>query len=136
MTVDNAVCLQNYRSDFPALLVAGNAVIGCTSAAGLLSEATLKVNLNPTGAPYEGVSDTDKTDTYPNEIRGLVHIEGSLKTRQTARVVGAVICNGPAYEERTNTITYNASLYVCPPKWYTHVDGMKLSPRSGKQLVD
>jgi len=136
VTVDNAVCWQTYRSDFPALLVVGNAVLRCTSGTTLLSEATLKMNFNPSGAPYEGVTDADKTDTYPNEIRGLVHIEGSLRLQQTARIVGAVICNGSVSCEEANTITYNASLYACPPKWYTYVDGMKLSPRSWKQIVN
>ena len=136
VTVDNAVCWQTYRSDFPALLVSGNAVIACTSATTLLSEVTLATNFNPTGAPYNGGTDNDKKDTYPNEIRGLVHVEGSLKLQQTARIIGAVICNGPAYVEGTNTITYNTSLYACPPKWYTYVDGMKLSPESWKQVVN
>jgi hypothetical protein len=107
-----------------------------SSASTQLSEVTLAANFNPTGAPYSGSTDNDKKDTYPNEIRGLVHIEGSLKLQQTARIVGAVICNGSVSCEEANTITYNPSLYACPPKWYTYVDGMRLSPQSWKQLVN
>jgi hypothetical protein len=136
VTVGEPVLLQNYRSDFPALLVAGNLVIKNTSATTQLTESGCSTNFNPTGVPYSGVTDGDKVDTYPNEIRGLVHVEGSLSLQQTARIVGAVICNGSVTCAGTNTITYTSSLYTCPPKWYTYVDGMKLSPASWKQLVD
>jgi len=136
VTVDNSVLIQNYRSDFPCLLIAGDAVIKCTSASTQLSEVTLAVNFNPTGAPYNGSTDTDKKDTYPNEIQGLVHVSGSLRFQQTARIVGVVICDGSIACEETNTITYNASLYACPPQWYTYVDGMKLSPDSWRQMID
>jgi hypothetical protein len=136
VTVDNSVLIQNYRSDFPALLVTGNAVIRCTSASTQLSEVTLAMNFNPTGAPYNGSTDNDKKDTYPNEIQGLVHISGSLQLQQTARIVGVVICDGSITCEDTNTITYNAGLYACPPQWYTYVDGMQLSPGSWRQMVE
>jgi hypothetical protein len=137
VTLDSSVFLQNYRSDFPSLLVtASTVIIRCTSATTQLSESSLNTNFNPAAAPYQGVSDTDKVDSYPNEIRGLVHIEGSLRLQQTARIVGVVICNGSVTCEETNTITYNSSLYACPPRWYTYVDGMKLSPGSWKQVVE
>jgi hypothetical protein len=137
VTLENSVFLQNYRSDFPALLVTASAVIiRCTSATTQLSESSLNTNFNPSGAPYQGVSDSDKVDSYPNEIRGLVHIEGTLQLQQTARIVGVVICNGSVTCEEANTITYSSSLYACPPRWYTYVDGMKLSPGSWKQVVE
>jgi hypothetical protein len=136
VTLAEPVFLQNYRSDFPVLLVSGNVIIQNTSATTYLTESGCSTNFNPSGAPYNGVTDTDKTDTYPNEIRGLVHIEGSLTLQQTARIVGAVICNGSITCAGTNTISYTSSLYACPPQGYTYVAGMKLSPGSWKQLVD
>ncbi len=136
VTVDDPVLLHNFRSDFPVLLVSGNVIIKNTSATTQLSEATHTMNFNPAGAPYNGSTDTDKADTYPNEIRGLVHVEGSLRLQQTAAIIGAVICNGPIECDGTNTITYTPSLYACPPKWYTYVDGMKVSPASWKQVVE
>jgi cytoskeletal protein CcmA (bactofilin family) len=136
VTVDSSVLMQNYRSDFPTLLVSGNTIIKCTSATTQLSEVTLAMNFNPTGAPYNGGTDNDKKDTYPNEIQGLVHVEGSLRLQQTARIVGAVVCNGSITCEDTNTITYTPSLSACPPRWYTYADGMRLSPASWKQVVE
>ncbi len=136
LTLDNAVFCQSYRSEFPVLLVQGNLIIKCSSADTVLSESVNSTNYNPLGAPYEGIADGDMLDQYPNEIRGLVHVEGTLRLQQTARIAGAVICNGTAYGEETNTIIHNAGLYACPPNGYTYVSGMKISPHSWKQVVD
>jgi hypothetical protein len=118
-------------------LVEGNVTIKHKSASvPSLSEDTCNTNFNPTGAPYTGVTDSDKSDTYPNEIRGLVHVKGSLTLQDTARIVGVVICEGPVTGGGTNTIVYDASLYTSPPKGYTFVEGMKVSPGTWRQVVD
>jgi hypothetical protein len=136
VTLDEAMFCQNYNSQFPVLLVDGNLIIKCTSASTMLSESTNAKNYNPTGAPYEGVTDTDTSDTYPNEIRGLIHVTGSLSLQQTARIVGTVVCNGIVTCDGTNTIVYDSSVVTCPPNGYTYVDGMAISPGSWKQVVD
>jgi len=136
VTVNDPVLIQNYRSDFPALLVSGNLIIKNTSASTQLTESGCSTNFNPSTVPYNGASDTDKTDSYPNEIDGLVHVDGTLSLQLTAKIVGAVICNGTVTCAGTNTIAYTSSLYTCPPKWYTYVSGMMLSPGSWTQLVD
>ncbi len=136
VTVDDPVFLHNYRSDFPTLLVSGGLIIKNTSTTTQLSEASCLTNFNPSGVPYSGVTDTDRADTYPNEIRGLVHATGTLRLQQTAAIIGAVICNGEIHVEGTNTITYTPSLYSCPPKRYTYVESMKPSPTSWKQVVN
>jgi hypothetical protein len=136
VTLDGAMFCQNYNSQFPVLLVNGNLVIKCTSASTTLSESTNSKNYNPTGAPYEGVTDTDTSDTYPNEIRGLIHVNGSVTLQQTARIVGTILCHSTVSFEGTNTLVHDPSLVACPPNGYTYVDGMAISPRSWKQVVD
>ena len=136
VTVEDAISMQNYRSDFPVLLVEGNLVIKPDSATKLLSEAACNSNFNPVGAPYDGAYDTDKADQYPNEIRGLVHVKGSLKLEQTARIVGVVLCEGTVTVAGTNTILYDADLSASLPEGYTYVDGMTISPGSWRQVVD
>jgi hypothetical protein len=139
VTLNDPLFLQNYRSDFPVLLVSGNLVLKYKTGTGDCTESTCTINLNPAGAPYLGVTDTDKTDSYPNEIDGLIHVEGTLSLQQTAKIVGAVICNGSITCAGTNTISYPTSipsLYACPPQGYTYVSGMKPSPGSWKQLID
>jgi len=135
VTVDEAVLMQNYRSNFPVLLVEGDLTLKFNSAVGSLSEPARDTNFNPTGAPYGGVTDSDKTDQYPDEIRGLVHVKGNLRLQQTARIVGVVICEGTVTCEDTNTIVYDAGLYANPPWDYTYVDVMKVSPGTWKQVV-
>jgi len=134
--LDDAVFLHNYRSDYPVLIVEGDVEIKIRSGEYALSEASVKVNFNPAGSPYSGSWDDDKLDEYPNEIRGLVHVTGSLVMLQTARVRGCVICEGPVSLEELNQIIHDPSLYASPPEGYTFVDGMKISPGSWKQVVD
>ena len=136
VTLDNAVFCQSYRSNFPALLVEGNLTIRFASASLSLSESANGTNYNPLGAPYGGMWDEDTTDEYPNEIRGLVHVRGTLSLQQTARVVGFVLCDGTTYGEDTNTIIHDPALYACPPDGYTFVEGMTIAPGSWKQVVD
>jgi hypothetical protein len=136
VTIGDAAFLQNYRSDFPVLLVEGNLVLASKSAAGPLSEAVCNTNFNPTGAPYNGVTDTDILDLYPNEIRGLVHVKGSLTLQETARLVGVVICEGTIYGQGADTIVYDPSLSVNPPMGYTYVEGMQVSSGTWEQVVD
>ncbi len=135
VTVDEAILMQNYRADFPVLLVEGELIIKPNSVVGSLSESVCNTNFNPVGAPYSGATDSDTTDQYPDEIRGLVHVKGSLRLQQTARIVGVVICEGTVTCEDTNTIVYDAGLYTDPPAGYTYVDGMKVSPGSWQQVV-
>ncbi len=135
VTVDDAILMQNYRSNFPVLLVEGNLIIKPGSVVGSLSESACNTNFNPVGAPYGGVTDSDKTDQYPDEIRGLVHVKGTLRLQQTARIVGVVICEGTVTCEDTNTIVYDPGLSANPPTGYTYVDGMKVSPGTWKQVV-
>ena len=82
VTLDDAMFCRSYRSNFPVLLVEGNLTIKCTSADLTLSESANGKNYNPLGAPYEGAWDEDTTDTYPNEIRGLIHVKGTLSLQQ------------------------------------------------------
>ncbi len=82
--------MQNYRSDFPALIVDGDV----------------------------------EMDFYtPGEIRGLVHVTGSLTLKNTARIRGAVICEGTVKCRGFNRITHLPELYTNPPLGYTTGDG-------------
>jgi hypothetical protein len=135
VTVDEAILMQNYRADFPVLLVEGELILKFNSAVGSLSESACLTNFDPVGAPYSGATDSDTTDQYPDEIRGLVHVKGSLRLQQTARIIGAAICEGTVTCEDTNTIVHDPGLAANPPMGYTYVDGMKISPGSWTQVV-
>jgi hypothetical protein len=66
--VEDTVLMQNYRSDYPVLIVDGDVYIRHKSADLQLSESVCAMNFNPVGAPYEGATDGDMLDEYPSEI--------------------------------------------------------------------
>ncbi|UCD49880.1 MAG: hypothetical protein JSW27_20415, partial [Phycisphaerales bacterium] len=134
--IDDAVFIQNYKADGPVLIVDGNLEIKNNSYDYALSEASCATNFNPAGAPYEGESDNDTGDEYPNEIRGLIHVSGYLALFDNARIVGVVICEGAATIDGANTIVHDSSFYTNPPEGYTYIERMKVSPGSWKQVVD
>jgi len=136
LILDGAVFMHPHRPDYPALIVEGNCEIKIRSAEYALSESGCGTNFNPAGSPYEGVSDDDQSDAYPNEIRGLVHVVGFLRLRETARVRGTVICDGPVSCGDRNQIIHDPNLYSDPPMGYSTVGGVKISPGSWKRLVD
>jgi len=136
LTLDDAVCMQNYRSDYPVLIVDGDAEIKHHSCDLVLSEASNNTNYNPPGAPYQGQSDEDMLDEYPNEVQGLIHIKKFLNLNDTARIKGAIICEGSVECASNNTIIHDPGLYACPPEGYTFVEYMQISPGSYKQVVE
>lgn len=136
VTLDDAVFLRRYRSDYPVLIVDGDATIKIHSCDYLLSEDSCSTNFNPVGAPYLGEWDEDTDDVYPNMVQGLVHIKGELKLQQTARIEGAAICEGPVECADQTTIAHDSTLYTSPPEGYTYVSGMQISPGSYKQTVE
>jgi hypothetical protein len=134
--VHNAVLFHACRSDLPVLLVEGNLDLNYQSGVMTLSESADGANYNPFGASYEGQWDDDQTDEYPNEIKGLIYVVGSLIFSQTAHVEGVVICDGAVAFEGTNTFIHDPRFNASPPNGYTYVDGMKISPGSWQQVVD
>ncbi len=136
LSLDNAVFIQNYRPDYPALIIEGDMEMKHHSFSETLSEAAKSTNYNPPGAPYQGQSDSDMMDEYPNEVQRLVYVTGLFKLSDTARVNGTIIGEVSVECANKNTIIHNPSLYTIPPEGYTYVAGMKVSPESYKQIVD
>lgn len=134
--LDDAAFLHNYRPYYPTLIVKGMVDLQLRSGDYGLGESTWSTNFNPSGAPYEGASDDDHSDTYPNEVRGLVHVTGALKLKQNARVLGVVICEDTVDCQGTNEIIYAPELYENPPQGYRKPPIMKISSGTWKQVVD
>ena len=76
------------------MIVKGNLKIEHKSGERPLDEDDHSHNFNPSGAPYQGLTDLDQKDVYPNEIQGLVHCSGDLELERTSLVCGAIICEG------------------------------------------
>lgn len=135
VVLDDSVFLHNYRSDYPVLIVDGDLELLYLSDKSNLSESACGTNFNPIGAPYGGATDSDMLDDYPNEIQGLVHVTGTLQFEQTARVRGAIICEGSVICAGDNEIVHDPQLLDNPPEGYFNYT-MQVKPGSWKQVVD
>jgi Tfp pilus assembly protein PilX len=116
--LEDVVFLKNYREDYPALIVDGNVEMKYKSATKVLSESECDTNFNPLGTPYDDEWDADESDTYPNEVQGLVHVTGDLKMKETARVRGVVIAEDQFVVEGDNEIIHDPSIPANPPVGY------------------
>ncbi|MBI1189527.1 MAG: hypothetical protein GC200_02445 [Tepidisphaera sp.] len=96
------VLMEPYYRNYPVLMVKGPMTISLAS--GDLSEASLSVNYNPSGAPYRGVTDVDKTDSYPSEIYGVTYISGDATIDTNSTFEGVVLVGGTLTTSGTVTI--------------------------------
>ncbi len=135
----NAVFMHPYRPDYPVLVVSGEVRIHMDSGLIDLDESVSGTNFNPFGAVYEGGTDADLLDTYPNEIRGLIHVSETIRISQTPRLRGVALA-GTLIEARDDgLIIHDPSLYTNPPLGYTELDTaapLEIVPWSWKQIVD
>ncbi len=136
LLIEDADCIEPYRSDYPTLIVIGNTEIKITSASDVLSETNNGTNYNTYSAPYQSSWDTDTSDEYPNKIVGLLHITGTLTLQETARIEGVVICAGDVTVAGDNILVHDDTFYNCPPEGYQSLYGMIVSPGSYCQVVD
>lgn len=125
VTIDNSVLMEALSPDQPVLLVIGNLVIDIDSTDWnkRLSESSSKVNFNPSGTPYEGRSDYDKYDRYPNTIRGLIHATGTVTFKDTAGVTGVLIAESGLAVDQDATLIHDPTIASSPPPGYTFSPG-------------
>ncbi len=77
-------------------------------------------NLNPVGAPYHGVTDSDQSDSYPPGIMGLVHVIGNLTLVNTGLSKGVLVVDGTVKIGGALTkLTHDPELMFNPPLGYT-----------------
>jgi hypothetical protein len=123
VTLKDAVNLQNFRANYPTLITDGRIKFAIEGTTMDLSESSAGVNFNPVGAPFNGVSDSDQTDFYPNEIRGVVHSYQNIRFEESARVFGAVIAGSGTVEIESDhlLIEYDPAFKTNPPIGYRTV---------------
>lgn len=121
--------------NYPALLVRGD--FSCRMNTSLLTEGS-GLNFNPPGTPYpwpSGSTDSDTTDSYPNEIRGLIYVSGNFQT-QTAATLGQVVVGGViTHMNGSYTLNYNPLYYSNPPPGFSLIR-MLPAPGSWRQVTD
>ncbi len=126
--IEYEVFMEPAVSNYPTLLVDGSFAFQTSSS--LLSESSANKNFNSTGTPYPwgtGSTDSDKTDSYPNQITGLVYISGGCTTSSTCKI-GMLMVDGGVWSSNSLTFGYDPTFYNNPPPgFYT----LKMIPSAG-----
>jgi hypothetical protein len=123
LEITDAVNWTPFDPTLPTLIVNATALstVRISGSSSALSEASLNVNFNPVGTPYAGIEDSDRLDSYPSEIRGVIHSINALATFQmdnSATVIGCVICQGALTITGGANVTYDPQLLIDPPLPY------------------
>lgn len=139
--VQGAVNWAPAISNYPCLMVqsvsGGSFTLQYDSAA--LSEGTANTNLNPAGTPYNGVSNTTKTDSFPSVINGLIYCSGGLVTATNhSTVKGVIVCGGGlSSSSGTLDLSYDGTYAANPPPgFYQTPVRMVVSPGTWSQGVN
>ncbi len=116
--------IHPYRDDFPTLIIKAETVelkVISNGGSDRLDEGDKGHNFNPSGAPYEGQTDGDQNDSYPSEIRGLVHVIGdvSFPDQVLTRVHGVLVVDGELNVDKPCEFIHDRSLMTNPPLGYT-----------------
>jgi hypothetical protein len=123
-------------TNLPVLLSNKQLNLFCTSAA--LDEGLRNANFNPTGTPYNDSQDSDKSDTYPSVINGVVYTEKKIQISNSPSITG-VLVGGDDITATNSTLTlkYNPLYfnYNAPPGFQAAVTYYVL-PGSYKQAVN
>lgn len=133
--LDNTVFMEPARSDYPVLIVNGDIEFKLKGSSLTLSESDHSTNYNPAGAPYQGITDSDTNDEYPNEIRGLIYCTDDLIFFETARVKGVLIAKDDILIYGTAIAIYDDTYYNAPPDGFSYVSRMQVSPGSYQRVI-
>lgn len=119
----------------PALVVVGSMTFSFPASD--IKESEADINLNPSGSPYDGSADSDKSDQYASWIKGPVFISGdlSIATSGHATVYGSVVVGGNLSIQSSGElrVLYHKPLENIPG--FCRVTGMALQAGSLKRVV-
>lgn len=95
VVIEESVCAEPFIEGYPCLVVIGDVQFDGSGAD--LKEATENVNYNPFGSPFEGVVDSDKTDSYGSVLKGIVYVSDDLDVNSNGlSVLGTLIVGDDA----------------------------------------
>jgi hypothetical protein len=127
------ILMRPAHESYPTLIVDGNAEINLDSS-NLLNETWWAINYNPPEAPYDGDSDKDTKDTFPNKIQGLVHVTGSLLVGSESHLGGSLVCEGGVTVNSHLEIVHDQALVDEPPPHYESYGVPVIVPGSWRQV--
>jgi len=133
-SIENSVQWEPAVANYPSLMVSGAATFNYTNTA--LSESSTGVNFNPSGTPFQGVSDIDFVDTYASEINGLVYVSGAVTTQSAVTIKGVLVVGTTLTSQNTLNLSYSSTFLSDPPPGFGSASGMAISLGTWKQLVN
>jgi hypothetical protein len=114
LTLTGGVLWTAPRSDWPLVICSGP--ITSDMVAANLNEATLNVNFNPTGMPYSGSTDSDKVDSYPSMLQGILYGESDLSINTgVCTLEGSAILAGKVSTIGTSSLRIRYRCDSAPP---------------------
>lgn len=135
LTLQGAVNGEPSMLGYPVLMVEGN-LNWKTNGNPLLESDSPATNFNPSGIPYPynlgaggGTANTTQTDSYPNQISGLIYVSGGLTT-SGAPVLnkGVLLCAGAWSAAGSMSLRFDDTYYNNPAPGFTSTT---LIPQSG-----
>lgn len=123
LEVSNELNWERGPSNLPVLIVSATALssVSLSGSGNPLSEAFSNVNFNPASTPYNGQADADTADSYPSEIRGIIHIStllASVTIGSNFNLTGTLITEGAITIDAGAAINYDATVLQDPPSAY------------------
>jgi hypothetical protein len=126
--IGSRVSMSPAASDMPTLLVDGSIDFGMEM--NDLTESGAGRNLNPTGAPYLGATDSDTSDQYPSRIRGLVYVSGNAQISGSSVFEGVLWIRGKLTVNGNMTLTARWAPLTEPIAGFTQATGIYVAPES------
>ncbi len=132
--IRNSIAWEPAVANYPVLLVSGACQLNYTNT--VLSESSRNINFNPDGAAYSGSTNTDKLDTYPSLIKGLVYISGALTTSTYVTIDGVLVIGSTLTTSGTLDLTYRQTYYDDPPPGFEAPAQFTITPGGWTQGVN
>lgn len=128
-----STCLIQAPAGQPAILVDGSLMLELRASD--FAESSTG-NLNPSGTPYLGVSDSDTADSYPSMIEGVVFVTGNLYVTSSsdATVEGVVLVGGAIRVDSRLNVRHRPP--PTPIEGFREVVGFALDPNTVERVVD
>ena len=120
-------------NNFPSLMVQGDLEITITSTT--FSESAAGTNFNPSGTPWQTVSDSDQSDSYPSRVAGIVYcsrdvtLNGGNKS-ESFLLNGVLICDRNLLIEKEcqASVDFDSSPSNNPPPGFGSSDNGVIVP--------
>lgn len=115
--------------NFPVFLIDGSMRFDFDSTAPL-AEAYWR-NYNPASTPYQGLSDSDTSDEFPTQIKGLIYVSGNVTLDSQPTFFGSIIAGGNIVANGTVSMIENTAFLDDTPPGFKATTGGRMAPVPG-----